>query len=364
MSRKIKILYIDDEIPSLLGFKASFRSIFETFIAHNATEAIDVLNNNTDIEVILCDQRMPDMTGVELLEEIRVSHPFPIRILITGYSNAEAIIDAINRGHIFRYIKKPWMENDVLSAITEAHHYYLTSSMLAKKNEELTKAYRELDKFAYSVSHDLKGPISSIAGAILLLEDETDLNEIRSMHRMIRESVEKMDQFITSIHDYYKIQRGELKIEIIDFIDLINDLKGIYNITQKIQKTNFEIILNEELEFRSDLVSIKLILNNLLSNAFKYQREDNPDKFVRLTINIKREYAEFIVKDNGIGIKDDYINNIFTIFYRATSEKHGSGFGLYNVKDVLQKLSGEIKVNSTLGEGSEFIVRIPVKNLK
>jgi len=361
---KIKVLYIDDEMPNLLGFKASFRFNFHIFIAHSAEDAFDVLNKNPDIEVVLCDQRMPDTTGVELLEMIRSSHPFPIRILITGYTDVESIIDAINRGHIFRYIKKPWQENDILSAINEAHQYYLTTSMLAQKNEELKKAYRELDKFAYSVSHDLKGPISSIAGAVLLLEDENDMGEIRNVLRMIKDSVEKMDQFITSVHDYYKIQRGELKIEKIDFPELIHDLKSIYSIAEKIQHIHLEVKLNEEIEFRSDLVSIRLILNNLLSNAFKYQRADSDNKIVELTINVDKNNAIFIVKDNGIGIRQEYIDKIFTIFYRATSESYGSGFGLYNVHDVLQKINGDIKVNSTFGEGTEFIVTIPVKNKK
>ena len=102
---KIKVLYIDDEQNNLNGFKATFRFDYAVLIASNTEHAKAHLKANSDISVILCDQRMPDITGSQFFEDIREDYPDPVRMLITGYADIESVIDAVNKGHIFRYIK-------------------------------------------------------------------------------------------------------------------------------------------------------------------------------------------------------------------------------------------------------------------
>ena len=120
---KIPVLYIDDESNNLTSFKASFRRDFEVFTAENAKEGWEVIKNN-EIAVIITDQRMPDITGVEFLESLIPEYPDPIRILLTGYSDIEAVIDAINKGQVFRYINKPWDEQELKLTIQNAYEYY------------------------------------------------------------------------------------------------------------------------------------------------------------------------------------------------------------------------------------------------
>jgi signal transduction histidine kinase len=358
---KIKVLFIDDEENNLNAFKASFRFDYNILLASGAAEALQLLEANKDIVVILSDQRMPNKTGVELFEEIRQKNPYPIRILITGFTDVEAVIDAINRGQIFRYIKKPWNDVDIKSAIEEAHKFYLVSSTLSRKNEELKKAYNELDKFAYSVTHDLRGPIVSVNGAIELVQQEQDQTRIHYLLGLMSKSLDKLKHFIDNTHDYYKINRGELKIDVIQFDSLIEDMKDIYALSVDINKINFVANLKQSVPFRSDEMSIRLIVNNLLSNAFKYQKKDGTEKVVTLSIEVHPDSAEIIVSDNGIGIQEAYIQNIFNMFYRATSQEFGSGFGLYNVKEALMKVGGDITVDSRYGEGTTFKVIIPAK---
>src|SRR5476651_344447 len=225
MSEKIKILYVDDEPDNLVGFKASLRMDYHILTAINIPQAIDFLNSNPDIRVVFCDQRMPNKTGVEFFEEIRISHPLPVRILLTAYTDVESIIDAINRGNIYRYVKKPWTESDIISAIYEANKFYMANSMLSVKNDELQRAYNELNKFAYSVSHDIRGPISGILGAINLAREIDDVEEMKEMLFLMLKSLTKLDTYILSMHDYYSLQRGELKVTDIDFNRVIDDLK-------------------------------------------------------------------------------------------------------------------------------------------
>lgn len=341
-----------------MGFKATFRLEHTIFLANNTTEALAFLQDNPDIRIVFCDQRMPDKTGVQFFEEIRSSFPNPIRILITGYTDIESVIQAINLGNIFRYIKKPWLEEDILSAINEGNKFYIANSLIAIKNESLQKAYNELDKFAYSVSHDLRGPLLSLIGAIDIAQDIDDIGTIRDLLKMMRESVNNLEEFIQNIHDYYNITRGQLQITEIDFDKIVQEQLNTYNLTAKMNKVSFKTQVTQKSPFRSDPIPIKIILNNLLSNAFKYQKIDKPGKQVNLGIVVESGQAIITVQDNGIGIAANYIGDIFNMFFRGTSQGPGSGFGLYNVKDALLKLNGEIKVDSVVDQGTTFKVII------
>jgi signal transduction histidine kinase len=358
---KIKILYVDDEINNLTGFKASFRMNYNIMIAVNATDAMEHLNSHPDIRVIFCDQRMPGKTGVQFFEEIRSRYPKPIRILLTGFTDIDSVIDSINLGNIFRYVKKPWNDDDILAAINEANKFYISNSLLAVKNEELQRAYNELDKFSYSVTHDMRGPLLSILGAIEAAQDVDDIIEIRKMLKLMKDSVRNLDDFIQSIHDYYNLNRGELEIKQIDFKELVDEQTRIFNFTYLVSDVQFKTTISQREVFRGDELSIKLILNNLLSNAFKYQRKENKEKIVALNILVENGLAIIDVKDNGVGIAENYLGDIFNMFFRASSQEVGSGFGLYNVKAAITKLNGKITVDSEVNKGTNFKVTIQNK---
>ena len=358
---KIKVLYLDDEVNNLLGFKANFRLDYKIFVAVNSTEAKQHLQENPDIQVIFCDQRMPDQTGVEFLEEIRSAYPAPVRILLTGYADLESVIDGINRGNIFRYVRKPWTNEEIISSIDQAHKYYTVNSMLSVKNSELQKAYNELEKFAYSVTHDIRGPLLSILGATDVAQYIDDIEELKEMLRLMEKSVKKLDAFILNIHDYYSLKQGELQIKEVDFKSLAQDQADQHKINIGLKSIKFNVSIDQNEPFRSDDISIKIILNNLLSNAIKYQRKNSTEKLVELDIQVTRGTATIKVSDNGIGISEKYLSDIFNMFFRATAEEVGSGIGLYNVRDAVNKLGGEIKVNSVFNEGTAFEITLPSK---
>lgn len=359
VAEKIKILYVDDEPDNLVGFKASLRLHYKVFTAVNVPQALSCLDNHPDIRVVFCDQRMPDKTGVDFFEEIRISHPLPVRILITAYTNVESIIDAINKGNIFRYVKKPWTETDLIAAIDEANKFYMANSMLSVKNDELQRAYNELNKFAHSVSHDIRGPLTGILGAINLAREMDEVEEMKEMMFLMEKSVKKLDAYVLSMHDYYSLQRGELKIKEIDFHKIVDELKAIYDINSKVNHVEFTINVKQEEVFRNDEAPLKLIFNNLLSNAFKYQDKKSKNKSVEVSIEVKKSIATIYVKDTGIGILGSHVGEIFNLFYRSNSIEVGSGLGLYNVKSALLKLNGQIEVNSVLHQGTSFKVTIP-----
>lgn len=132
---KIKVLYVDDEEHNLTAFKATFRREYDVYTAISAEEGRAVLAAEK-INIIITDQRMPHITGVEFLESIIEEFPDPIRILLTGYTDVSAVIDAINKGQIYRYITKPWDEQDLKVTINNAYEVYY----LRQENKELMKS--------------------------------------------------------------------------------------------------------------------------------------------------------------------------------------------------------------------------------
>ncbi|MCB0380824.1 MAG: response regulator [Flavobacteriales bacterium] len=131
-SEKISVLYIDDEVDNLNSFKATFRRNFEIYTAESAIEGKKILEEH-DIEIVLSDQRMPEMTGVEFFASLIEEHNDCMRILVTGYSDIKAVVDAINLGQVYRYISKPWDNEDLKIVIEQASEVY----RLRKDNKKL-----------------------------------------------------------------------------------------------------------------------------------------------------------------------------------------------------------------------------------
>lgn len=135
MDDTIKVLFVDDEVHNLHSFKATFRRDFKVFTAESGPEGLRIFKEQEDINIILTDQRMPEMTGIEFLVEVQKIDPEPMRLLITGYSDINAVIDAINKGQVFRYLNKPWHEGDLKATIQQAHEVF----MLRRENKELVR---------------------------------------------------------------------------------------------------------------------------------------------------------------------------------------------------------------------------------
>lgn len=148
-NKETNILYVDDEMNNLVSFKATFRLKYNVFTAISGEEAMKLLEEH-QIHIIITDQRMPSMTGVEFLERILEKHPEPMRILLTGYADLNAVIDAVNKGKIFHYLSKPWNEEELELTIQRAMEIYQkrkeekeTTDKLAVTNEQLEFLLRQ-----------------------------------------------------------------------------------------------------------------------------------------------------------------------------------------------------------------------------
>ncbi|GAB2628374.1 response regulator [Belliella aquatica] len=141
---KIKILYVDDEENNLQAFKASFRRDYKVYIAISAQVARDFLKTQ-EVDIIITDQRMPEETGVDFLASIIPLYPDPIRILLTGYTDIQAVIDAINKGQVYHYLTKPWEEDYMRTVIKNAFEIYALRKENKKLTEDLIKSNDQLE---------------------------------------------------------------------------------------------------------------------------------------------------------------------------------------------------------------------------
>lgn len=144
MTQLLNVLYVDDEQNNLLSFKAAFRRDFNVFTAISGQEGLDIVKNE-DIHIIITDQRMPNMTGVEFLQKVIPVAPDPIRILLTGYSDINAVVDAINKGEVYRYLTKPWDNEFLKTTIRQAYEVFILRRENERLVDELKRANEQLE---------------------------------------------------------------------------------------------------------------------------------------------------------------------------------------------------------------------------
>jgi len=142
--KKIDILYVDDEENNLISFKATFRLKYNIMIASSADDAMKILDSKP-VEIIITDQRMPNMTGIEFLEKVIEKYPEPVRILLTGYADMNAVIDAVNKGKIYHYLSKPWSEQELDETIKKSYELYRANKEVKEMNSKLAVSNDQLE---------------------------------------------------------------------------------------------------------------------------------------------------------------------------------------------------------------------------
>ncbi|MGF7230635.1 response regulator [Arachidicoccus sp.] len=139
---KITVLYVDDEQDNLFSFKATFRIKYNVLIASNGDDALKLMESNP-VYIIISDQRMPQMTGVELLEKVQNSYPDTVRLLLTGYADMNVVIEAVNKGKIFHYLTKPWREEELSQTLEKAYEFWKEKQSLKSTSEQLEFMLRQ-----------------------------------------------------------------------------------------------------------------------------------------------------------------------------------------------------------------------------
>jgi signal transduction histidine kinase len=357
------VLYVDDDTTNLRVFEATLRKRFRVLCAESGAEALEALRRE-EVAVLVTDQRMPRMSGVELLEVTARDYPDTVRILVTAYSDLDAAVGAINRGKVSRYIRKPWTPEELRAVIGEGLDHYRMKGRLRALERQLRETERvyALGVVAASIAHDLRNPITVAVAAMDLLrralESEPGAAASGAVAKLdnARRAVERIAEIVAGVDASQRRTRATTTADLAEVIRLtISCLQGAAR-----RKGELRVELQPVPRVQGSPTALGQVIMNLLVNALEALPEDGgPDGSV--TIRLRREdlVAVVEVEDTGPGIAPEALPRIFDPFFTTKSEG-GTGLGLAISKRIVDEVKGSIEGTSEPGAGTRFVVRLPL----
>ena len=332
MPKKPSILYVDDEHQNLVSFKATFRPYYQIHVAHSGLEAIEILKKHK-IDLIITDQRMPNMTGVELFESILTDFPDPIRMVLTGYSDVHAIIDAINKGKVYYYITKPWNEKELKLIIDNALEAYSlkkeNKQLVEEKNQLQLKAERQAKENILSRYETLKNQVNP----------HFLFNCLNTLSSLIYEDPTTAETFVsrlTKVYRYVLDQREEITVLLQEEITCMKHYVFL-------QQVRFSDRLTLKVDIPSELLELfipPLTLQMLVENAIKH---NIVSKELPLHISVYEEEGFLVVQNS---------------FQPRTEKVSSTGMGLQNLHERYAFLSDTQP--SFFQEGNSYFAKVPL----
>ncbi|HHG84777.1 MAG TPA: HAMP domain-containing protein [Bacteroidetes bacterium] len=231
---------------------------------------------------------------------------------------------------------------------------------LKQTEADLLYKNRELDTFVYKASHDLKAPLSSLRGLTDIAKSETNSDDgVQSYLGLIERTIDKMDEVLLGLLEVTWIKQGSLEYVELELKDLVSIVQRAIEHAPGYESVQFIYEIPDGFLLNSDVKMMSSVLQNLIFNAIKYHREDDSEKWVRVSASRTATRTIISVKDNGPGIPLEARDHVFDMFYRASLKSQGSGLGLYIVKNSIEKMGGTVRLKSQIGIGTEFIVDLP-----
>lgn len=227
--------------------------------------------------------------------------------------------------------------------------------------KELSNRNFELDQIMYKTSHDLRSPLTSILGLLSLAKLEKDSAKLPEYFTYMEDRVAKLDNFVKSMLSYAKTSRMEVQPVEVPWEELIAD--SLSNLEYMANFMHIRVTKEcncREHIFKSDLLRLRIVFNNLLGNAIKYADLRKPEPFIHIQVETLPGEAVISIKDNGIGIEKKYMPEIGKMFFRATEKSEGSGLGMYIVKQAIERLEGSFQISSESGKGTSILIKLPV----
>jgi signal transduction histidine kinase len=357
--QKQTILCVDDEIDNVQALERIFRAKYTVLKATSGKEALQILDQHRGpVSLIITDQRMPEMTGVEFLSRTIETFPDTIRILLTGYTDIESIVEAVNTGQISRYLTKPWDPVDLQATVDQAVERFVLARELKQKNDELEKAYTELktldqakNQFMVLINHELKTPLTAILSFSDLLK-ETHLNEDQALCLdRIQKSADRLKSMIEDVLVVVGSETKTLRAKSQPFEIRSLDLKLPAHLQQSVQRKSQTLQINlQEMKVVADQNMIRQILLRLLHNAIKF---GNDGSVIRLQSERTSPHrVKFSIFNEAPAITPEVVNKILKPFFideDVMNHSAGMGLGLTVCQAFLKAHSSQLQIENTNG---------------
>ncbi len=359
------LLLVDDEVDNVDALERLFRKKYEVHKATSGKKALEILKAHPDISLIVTDQRMPEMNGVEFLSRAIKIQPEAIRILLTGYTDIESVIGAVNSGEIYRYLTKPWDPVDLVNTVAKALEKLELKLELKQKNQELEKALAELqtlDKsktdFMLLINHELKTPLTGITSFLQIL-NETKLSEEQSLYTdRIEKNVSRLQRLVNDTLFIVSAETGQHKVK-----KSKNSIETLLAIPSEIQanidkkKQSLEVDTKSG-NIQTDKELFKEVFRRLLENASKFGSEKGA---ISVTVAETGNDLVTTIENEGPVIAKAKIESLlkpFALNENSLNHTAGTGLGLTVCQAILKSLGGGLSL-APMSKGLRVSFTVP-----
>jgi len=365
----LRILVADDELGMRLGVARTLRDFtvrvpdvndevaFDVDQVESGEQALERIAERAP-DILLLDHKMPGISGLDVLDVVREKYTDMLTIMITAYASIETAVTATKRG-AYDFLAKPFTPDELRSTIRKA----ASRLILGKQARKLAEEKRQVRfQFIRVLGHELKAPLAAVEGYLHMLENPALAGNAAAQTEAISRSlirVEGMRKLIADLLDLTHIESGQRQrqVAVVDLAEVAGAARDMFQAEAAAHQVTIEIHAPAGLSMTGDRGEIEMILNNLISNAIKYNRDGG-----RVNVRLERQDGRVTidVADTGIGLTPEEASRLFGEFVRIRNEQTqnilGSGLGLSIVKKLAALYGGEVSVESTPGAGSTFHV--------
>jgi len=361
------ILYIDDEPGNLEAFQDEFEEYFSIRTATSGPEGLKIIREEP-IVLALVDQRMPGMSGVEVMEAIRREYPDILRVMITAYTDLDVVIDSINKGKVYQYFKKPWDHEEVRAGIMrgiEVHYLKQERQRLqAERIENMKKMVRSnrlaaVGTMVSGLVHEIRNPMVAIQTFFQLLPRRWDDQEFMSRYLQIAQGeADRIEKLLENLLSFARPIKPLLRP--CDLNEIVERIMQLLSLQARKKSITIRFEKQEDLpEVFADPNQLIQVVQNLGMNAI--QAMDEPGQLLFRTFIMRDEKGaanvSLEIRDSGKGIPPEDLEKIFDPFF--TTKEQGTGLGLSICYQIVSEHGGHMEAQSRVGEGTQFFLYLP-----
>jgi two-component system, sensor histidine kinase and response regulator len=367
----LNILIVDDEFGMRRGAERALRDITVSLPDIGGEVRFDIRTAATGKEleermsegptdILILDHKLPDTTGLDILDRLSKSSLDLLVIMITAYASLDTAVTATRRG-AYDFLAKPFTPEELRGAVRKAARHLI----LQRQARRLAEEKRQVRfQFISVLAHEMKAPIAAVEGYLQMIHERSVGNKLEDYDHMLDRClirIEGMRKLITDLLDLTSIESGQRKRTptAVDLSDVAR--QAVENVKAEIERRSISVQLDVPagLFMEADRTEIEMIFNNLISNAVKYNRDQGR---VGVTVGMTGDEIRIEVEDTGIGMTPEETQRLFSDFSRIKNEKTrnilGSGLGLSTLKKLVTLYNGEITVKSKPDSGSAFTVML------
>lgn len=349
------ILCLDDEVDIVDSLERLFRRTYQVFKATSADQGLEILRRE-HVSLIISDQRMPGMTGVEFLKESKKYCPEAIRILLTGYTDIDSAVDSINKGEVYRYLTKPWDPADLVNTVHKAIERYELAEELKRKNLELSEALEELkslDKakteFMLLMNHELRTPLTVILSFLELLKESSPSLEQKTFLSRIEESSQRLMLLIQDSLELLAAETGQIRLkrQSIALDDVVKSVLTEYQTKFKDRQLAVNLDHLSGNKVHADPEILRKVLRRVFDNIVRFAFDHSTVSFRSEVLADQRVLVTF--ENEGKPIPKEIIKRIlepFTLNEDALHHSQGNGLGLSICRALLKTMGSQIHIKS------------------